>query len=48
VSLAVIALAVLLAIALPPVGILLGVVEVGALAAIGAACTGVFNAALYR
>jgi hypothetical protein len=47
-SLAVLALAVPLAIALPPVGILLGVVGVGALAAIGAACTGVFNAALYR
>jgi hypothetical protein len=47
-SLAVLALAVPLAIALPPVGILLGVVGIGALAAIGAACTGVFNAALYR
>jgi Family of unknown function (DUF6159) len=47
-SLVVLALAVPLAIALPPVGILLGVVGVGALAAIGAACTGVFNAALYR
>jgi hypothetical protein len=47
-SLVMLALAVPLAIALPPVGILLGVVGVGALAAIGAACTGVFNAALYR
>lgn len=47
-SVAVIALAVPLALAVPPVGIVLGVVGVGVLAAVGAACTGVFNAALYR
>jgi hypothetical protein len=47
-SLAVLAVAVPLAIALPPVGIVVGVVGVGMLAAVGAACTGVFNAALYR
>ncbi len=33
---------------LAPVGIVLLVVSVGALTAIGAACSGVFNAALYR
>jgi len=34
--------------AIPPVGIVLMVLSVGALLAIGAACSGVFNAALYR
>ena len=33
---------------LAPVGIALLVVSIGALLAIGAACSGVFNAALYR
>jgi Family of unknown function (DUF6159) len=47
-SLAVLVVAVPLAVALPALGITLGVLGVGALAAIGAACTGVFNAALYR
>jgi len=36
------------AVAVPVVGIPLLVVAIGALAAIGAACSGVFNAALYR
>ncbi|MEO8424014.1 MAG: DUF6159 family protein [Actinomycetota bacterium] len=34
--------------AIPPVGIVLLVVSIGGLMAIGAACSGVFNAALYR
>jgi hypothetical protein len=34
--------------AIPAVGIVLLVVSIGALLAIGAACSGVFNAALYR
>ena len=38
----------LLAAVAPPVGILVLIVSIGALMAIGAACSGVFNAALYR
>ena len=38
----------LLAVAVPVVGIPLLVLAIGALAAIGAACSGVFDAALYR
>ena len=38
----------LLAAVVPPVGILVLIVSVGALMAVGAACSGVFNAALYR
>jgi hypothetical protein len=38
----------LLTVVIPPVGILVLIVSIGALMAIGAACSGVFNAALYR
>ena len=38
----------LLTAAVPPVGIVVLIVSIGALMAIGAACSGVFNAALYR
>jgi hypothetical protein len=47
-SLGVIAVSVPLAMALPVVGVAVGVLGLGVLAAIGVACTGVFNAALYR
>jgi Family of unknown function (DUF6159) len=47
-SLVVVAVSVPLAIALPPLGIVVGVLGLGVLMAIGVACTGVFNAALYR
>jgi hypothetical protein len=38
----------LLAAVVPPVGIVVLIISIGALMAIGAACSGVFNAALYR
>jgi hypothetical protein len=47
-SLVVIVVAVPLGMALPALGVAVGVLGLGALAAIGVACTGVFNAALYR
>ena len=47
-SLAVIAVSVPLGMAVPVLGVAVGVLGLGALAAIGVACTGVFNAALYR
>jgi hypothetical protein len=47
-SLAVIALSVPLAMAVPVLGIVVATIGLGVLAAIGVACTGVFNAALYR
>jgi hypothetical protein len=47
-SLVMIAVAVALGAVLLPLGIVVGVLGVGALMAIGAACSGVFNAALYR
>jgi hypothetical protein len=47
-SLGMIGVAVALGVVAVPLGIVVGVVGVGALLAIGAACSGVFNAALYR
>ena len=47
-SLAVIVVSVPLGMAVPVLGVAVGVIGLGALAAIGVACTGVFNAALYR
>jgi Family of unknown function (DUF6159) len=47
-SLVVLGFAVALGIVLLPLGIVVGVIGVGVLSAIGVACTGVFNAALYR
>jgi hypothetical protein len=47
-SLVVIAVSVPLGMAAPALGVAVGVIGLGALAAIGVACTGVFNAALYR
>lgn len=47
-SLVVIAVAVALGAVAIPLGVVVGVVGLGALLAIGAACSGVFNAALYR
>ena len=47
-SLAVLAVSVPLGMAVPVLGVAVGVLGLGALAAIGVACTGVFNAALYR
>jgi hypothetical protein len=47
-SLAVIVVSVPLGMALPALGVTVGVLGLGVLAAIGVACTGVFNAALYR
>ena len=47
-SLVVIMVSVPLGMALPVLGIAVGVLGIGVLAAIGTACTGVFNAALYR
>ncbi|MGH2540656.1 MAG: DUF6159 family protein [Actinomycetota bacterium] len=48
IGLPVVAIAGALAVAAPVVGIPLLVVAIGVLAAVGAACSGVFNAALYR
>lgn len=47
-SIPVIAVAVIVAALSVPLGILVGIVGIGALAAIGAAMSGIFNAALYR
>lgn len=47
-SLVVVAVAFALGVVVLPLGIVVGVIGLGLLMAIGAACTGVFNAALYR